>query len=136
MRTYPVGWINARLGEVRTMRLGAVLLALGLLLMPFPASLSTFTVCLVLVPIGTALLFPATTALVSHRTGKEEYGVQMGAQQTFRGIMAIVGPIGASYAYQYLGPGVPFFIAAGVVGIAAVLAWQVREGRARAPVAA
>src|SRR6266699_5786290 len=124
MRTYPVGWINALLGEVRTMRLGAVLLALGLLLMPFPASLSTFTVCLVLVPIGTALLFPATTALVNHRTGKEEYGVQMGAQQTFRGIMAIVGPIGASYAYQYLGPGVPFFIAAGVVGIAAVLAWH------------
>ena len=118
------------------MRLGAVLLALGLLLMPLPTNLSAFTACLVLVPIGTALLFPATTALVSHRTSREEYGVQMGAQQTFRGIMAIVGPIGASYAYQYLGAGVPFFGAAGIVGIAAVLAWQVREERARAPIAA
>ncbi len=127
MRTWPVGWINGWLGEVRTMRLGAVLLALGLLLMPLPTSLSVFTVCLVLVPIGTALLFPATSALVSHRTNKEEYGVQMGAQQTFRGIMAIVGPIGATYAYQYLGAGIPFFIAAAVVAIAAVLAWQVQE---------
>src|SRR5205823_15045563 len=36
MRTWPVGWINERLGEVRTMRLGAVLLGIGLLLMPLP----------------------------------------------------------------------------------------------------
>ncbi len=127
MRTYPVGWINGWLGEVRTMRLGAVLFAFGLLLMPLPASLSVFTTCLVLVPMGTALLFPATSALVSHRTSKGEYGVQMGAQQTFRGIMAIVGPVGATYAYQYLGGAIPFFIAAGVVTIAAILAWRVRE---------
>ncbi len=127
MRTYPVGWINGWLGEVRTMRLGAVLLALGLLLMPLPASLSVFTVCLVLVPMGTALLFPATTALVSHRTSREQYGVEMGAQQTFRGIMAIIGPIGATYAYQYLGAAIPFFIMAGIVAIAGILAWRVRE---------
>jgi len=108
MRTWPVGWINERLGEVRTM---------------------AFTFCLALAPIGTALLFPATTALVSHRTDRGEYGVQMGAQQTLRGIMAIVGPMGATAAFQYLGPAVPFYLAAGVVAVAAVVAWNVHEAR-------
>ena len=61
----------------------------------------------------------------------------MGAQQTLRGIMAIVGPWGATLAFQYLGPAVPFYIAAGVVALAAVVAWRVREEqRQAAPVAA
>ncbi len=127
MRIYPVGWINGRLGEIRTMRLGAVLLAIGLLLMPLPTTEWAFICCLVLAPIGTALLFPASTALVSHRTNRNEYGVQMGAQQTLRGIMSIVGPIGATYAFQYLGPGVPFFLSSGVVAVAALVAWRVKE---------
>jgi multidrug resistance protein len=129
MRTWPVGWINQRLGEVRTMRLGAVLLGVGLLLMPLPSTRSWFIMCLILAPMGTALLFPATTALVSHRTDRAQYGVQMGAQQTLRGIMAIVGPVGATLAFQYLGPGVPFYLAAGVVAVAAAVAWNVRQER-------
>ena len=129
MRTWPVGWINQRLGEVRTMRLGAVLLGIGLLLMPLPTTRWGFIICLVLAPIGTALLFPATTALVSHRTDRGQYGVQMGAQQTLRGVMAILGPVGATLAFQYLGPGVPFYLAAGVVALAALVAWNVRAER-------
>jgi MFS family permease len=98
--------------------------------MPFPATLWGFMACLVLAPIGTALLFPASTALVSHRTDPNQYGVQMGAQQTLRGLMAIVGPIGATVAFQHLGPGAPFFLSAGVVALAALVAWQVRDDRA------
>jgi len=133
MRTYPVGWINERLGEVRTMRLGAILLGTGLLLMPLPRTEWAFICCLILSPIGTALLFPASTALVSHRTNRNEYGVQMGAQQTLRGIMSIVGPIGATLAFQYLGPGVPFLIAAGIVALAALVAFRVNDTGASHP---
>jgi MFS family permease len=135
MRIHPVGWINEHMGEVRTMRLGAVLLCIGLLLMPLPSTLWGFIVCLILAPVGTALLFPASTALVSHRTDPNQYGVQMGAQQTLRGVMAIVGPIGATLAFQHLGPGVPFVLSAGVVALAALVAWRVRDERAAAPAA-
>jgi len=127
MRIHPVGWINERLGEVRTMRLGAVLLGIGLLLMPLPTTIWGFCICLILAPTGTALLFPASTALVSHRTDRNAYGVQMGAQQTLRGLMAIVGPIGATLAFQALGPSVPFLLAAAAVAVAALVAWRVRE---------
>ena len=140
MRVWLVGWFNERFGEVRTMQIGTVLLGLGLALMPLPAALvpaapamALFIVFLVLVPMGTALLFPASTSLVSQRSEKDEVGLMMGAQQTFRGIMSIAGPVGATLAFDAFGHGVPFLLAAGIVGVAFVLA--VREPR-HTPVAA
>ncbi|MGH7700400.1 MAG: MFS transporter, partial [Gemmatimonadales bacterium] len=139
MRVWIVGWANERFGEVRTMQLGTVLLAAGLALMPVPALLmptggavSLFIMFLILVPVGTALLFPASTSLVSQRAERDEVGLVMGAQQTFRGIMSIVGPVGGTLTYE-LGHGLPFYLAAAVVGVAWLLA--LREPRGQ-PVAA
>jgi len=129
MRISLVGWFNDRFGEVRTMQIGTVLLGLGLALMPLPAAVLVgtpamvlFIACLVLVPVGTALLFPASTSLVSQRTDRHELGLVMGAQQTFRGIMSIIGPIGGTAAFAALGHGVPFILAAAVVAVAGLLA--------------
>jgi len=122
MRATLVGYVNDRFGEVRTMRLGAVLLAIGLALMPIPRMLPLFVVFLALTPMGTALLFPASTALVSHRADRRELGLVLGAQQTLRGIMSIIGPIGATVAYATLGHGVPFVLAAATVAVALFLA--------------
>jgi MFS family permease len=127
LRIGPVGWVNGRIGEVRTLRLGAFLMVLGLTLLPLPKVFPVFVVALLLVPAGTAFLFPATTSLVSQRTEKHELGLTMGVQQTFRGIMAIIGPIGATLVYQALGHGVPFWIAAVVVAVALMLSSQVRH---------
>jgi hypothetical protein len=52
----------------------------------------------------------------------------MGVQQTFRGIMSIIGPVGATFVYQVAGHGVPFSIAAAVVAVALVLSWRIRQG--------
>jgi len=140
MRIWLVGWFNDRFGEVRTMQIGTVLLGLGLALMPLPAALTPgapgmalFIVFLILVPVGTALLFPASTSLVSQRTAKHELGLVMGAQQTFRGIMSIVGPVGATLAFDGLGHGVPFLLAAAIVAVAGFMAFRERR---EAPVAA
>lgn len=130
MRVSIVGWANERFGEVRTMQVGTLLLTLGLALMPLPpalmpmaAALPLFLLCLILVPVGTALLFPASTSLVSQRVQHHEIGLIMGAQQTFRGIVSIVGPVGATLSYE-LGHAVPFALAAGCVGIAGLLAMR------------
>jgi multidrug resistance protein len=140
MRFSLVGWFNHRFGEVRTMQIGTVSLLLGLVLMPLPAALLPptpalvlFIVFLALVPVGTALLFPASTSLVSQRTDKHELGLVMGAQQAFRGIMSIIGPVGGTIAFAALGHGVPFLLAAGVVGVAGTLAFRERREQ---PVAA
>jgi len=131
MRATLVGWFNARFGEIRTMQIGTITLLLGLALMPLPIAilppapaLVLFIVFLVLVPVGTALLFPASTSLVSQRTDRHELGLVMGAQQTFRGIMSIVGPVGATLSFATLGHGVPFLLAAAIVGVAGLLAFR------------
>src|SRR5258708_22889002 len=104
------------------MRLGAALSALGYALLPFASSVSLFLLCQALLPLGTALLFPANSALVSHRTDPHEFGLMMGVQQALRGVASIVGPVWAGLAYQYLGPRVPFFAFAGIIAGALALA--------------
>ena len=140
MRFGLVGWFNQRFGEIRTMQMGTISLFLGLALMPLPAALLppgaaivVFILFLTLVPVGTALLFPASTSLVSQRVPRHELGLVMGAQQTLRGIASIVGPVGATLVFDKLGHGVPFLIAAVVVAVAGRLAFRERPDE---PVAA
>jgi len=127
MRTAPVGWFNARLGEVRTMQVGTTLLFAGFILVPLAPTLPLFVGAQILLPLGTALLFPANSALVSHRADPDEIGLTLGVQQTYRGMAAILGPVYAGGAYQTLGQHVPFFISAGIIMVVAYLTLQIRE---------
>jgi MFS family permease len=79
-----------------------------------------------LVPIGTALLFPSTTALISASVPRAELGVTMGVAQTFAGIARSIGPVASNRAFQSLGQGWPFYLAAAVVGYVTLLAMGVQ----------
>lgn len=127
MRTAPVGWFNARLGEVRTMQLGTLLLLGGFILVPLAPSLPLFIAAQILLPLGTALLFPANSALVSHRAHHDEIGVTLGVQQTYRGVAAILGPVYAGWSYGTLGQHVPFYISAGIIIAVFYLTLRIRE---------
>lgn len=125
MRTLVLGPAVDRLGETGVMRLGTVALTLGLVLYPLPGSLGLLAVVIPLVPIGTALLFPATTALMSRVSNKEELGLTMGVAQTFAGIARVIAPLVATSAFQRFGPPTPFYIAGGIVALVGVLAFRV-----------
>jgi len=127
MRIGPVGWFNARLGEVRTMQVGILLLFAGFILVPLATSLPLFIGAQVLLPLGTALLFPANSALVSHKAHHDEIGVTLGVQQTYRGVAAILGPVYAGGSYQLLGQHVPFYISAAIIVCVMFLTLRIRE---------
>src|SRR2546427_1816392 len=110
----PICPVNDRLGEVRTMRLGATLYALGYALLPLAPSVPLFLLIQVLLPLGTALLFPANSALVSHRTDKHEFGLMMGVQQALRGVASVAGSILAGLGYPAPCRRVPVFGLAGI----------------------
>lgn len=130
MRSLLLGPIVDRLGESWTMRSGALLLAVGLLLYPIPHTLWAFAAVIPLVPIGTALLFPATTSLMSRHSDPRELGTTMGVAQTFAGLARVVAPIMGTTIFQRVGHGWPFSVAGGIVALAGVLALQVpREMR-------
>ena len=126
MRILLLGPIVDRLGERGTMRLGCVALILGLLL--YPAAHNIWVLAIVvmpLVPIGTALLFPSTTALISGQVPRAELGVTMGVAQTFAGVARSIGPVASNRAFQSLGHGWPFYLAAALIGFVTLLAMRV-----------
>jgi multidrug resistance protein len=129
MRSLLLGPIVDRIGETWAMRLGTGLLAVGLVLYPWPHSLWLLAVVIPLVPVGTALLFPATTSLMSSHSDPSELGTTMGVAQTFAGVSRVIAPLLATMAFQRLGHGWPFYLAGGVVALVGIMAFQVRVQR-------
>lgn len=125
MRSLLLGPIVDRIGESWAMRIGTVLLVAGLALYPLPRDLWTLALVIPLVPIGTALLFPATTSLMSRYSEPRELGTTMGVAQTFAGLARVAAPILATITFQRLGHGWPFYVAAGYVTLVGLLAFQV-----------
>jgi len=135
MRSLCLGPIVDRIGENWAMRLGASALAAGLFAYPLPANFWVLTLIMPLVPAGTALLFPATTALLSRASNKAELGATMGIAQTFGGISRMIAPVVATALFQRFGHSTPFFVAGGIVALVSLLAFQVQP-LPRAPEAA
>jgi MFS family permease len=125
MRSLLLGPIVDRIGETWAMRIGTVLLVLGLALYPVPRDLWTLALVIPLVPIGTALLFPATTSLMSRCSDPRELGATMGVAQTFAGLARVAAPVLATILFQRLGHGWPFYVAAGYVGLVGIMAFQI-----------
>ena len=125
MRSLLLGPIVDHIGETWAMRIGTLLLVLGLALYPLPRDLWTLAVVIPLVPIGTALLFPATTSLMSRYSEPGELGTTMGVAQTFAGLARVLAPILATITFQRLGHGWPFYVAGGFVALVGIMAFQV-----------
>lgn len=115
MRGILLGPAVRRFGEVGVTRMGALSLVIGLVVIPLPTSLWGLAVCVLFVPIGTALLFPATTSLVSRRARRSETGQVMGVQQLFGGVSRMLGPLWAGFVFQKIGIQYPFWIAAALM---------------------
>jgi MFS family permease len=122
MRALLLGPAVRRFGEVGVTRLGALSLVLGLAGIPLPAMLDLaphvrfglLAVVILLVPVGTALLFPATTALLSRQTSRDEMGQTMGVQQSFGSVARLVGPVCGGAIFE-INPRYPFWAAAAVM---------------------
>jgi multidrug resistance protein len=126
MRALILGKMVDRFGETGVMRMGALIVAVGLAGMPLAPTILALAGVMALIPVGTALLYPATSALVTHRAPKTELGQTLGVQQAFGAVARIAAPIWATAAFQALGAGVPFYIAGGIVALVGVLAFGVR----------
>ncbi|NJL28630.1 MAG: MFS transporter [Thermoanaerobaculia bacterium] len=122
MRGLVLGTLVRRFGEVRVLRTGALLLAVGMCLAPLAASPWGFLVAMVVVPTGTAMLFPSTTSLVSRYCEPEEVGQSLGVQQGFGGMSRLAGPLVAGAVFQFVGAEVPFWLGAALVFAAALCA--------------
>jgi multidrug resistance protein len=123
MRSLCLGPIVDSIGEAWAMRLGTISLMLGFFAYPAANDLWALGAIIPLVPVGTALLFPSTTALMSRASNPAELGVTMGIAQTYGGIARMVAPVISTFAYQHFGHTMPFYLAGATVALVGILAF-------------
>jgi MFS family permease len=112
VRSLVLGRMVDRLGEARLSRLGAVLLAAGLALTGLAHDGWILLIAFTLMPLGTGLLFPCVTGLLSQVVPLAQRGLYMGVQHTYGGVSRVAFPIAAGFLMDRFGVGVPFWISA------------------------
>ncbi len=127
MRSLVLGPAVRRFGEVRLMRIGALTVGCGLLTLPLATNFPQLALAVLLVPVGTAFLFPTTTSLVSGRAAENETGTVLGVQQMVGGVSRMLGPMWAGMAFQHLGVRSPFWIGSGLMVLAFFFSAVVRD---------
>jgi MFS family permease len=124
MRSLLLGAVVDRLGETGAMRLGTMILAVGFVASALAPSLWWFVLTIPATPIGTALLFPSTTSLISASSVASELGTTMGVAQTFAGIARVLAPVLGTIAFQRLGVDAPFLIGGITMSVVGYVAWR------------
>ena len=127
MRSLAIGPVVKRFGERRTMRLGAITIAIGMAMVPFARTIPELGLAVLFIPVGTALLFPTSTSIVSRRAPEDQVGMILGVQQAFGGTARLVGPIWAGAVFQYVGIRWPFWIAAAVMALGRLFVGRMDE---------
>ena len=133
MRSALIGPVVDRIGETWSMRAGTAALIFGLLGYPLARNLWMLALVIPLVPIGAALLFPATTAMMSRASDKSELGTTMGTAQTFAGISRVIAPLFSTMFFQRIGHSAPFFFAASILGLVSLMSFRIRTVPAAEP---
>lgn len=107
-----LGRLVDELGEATLSRVGVLCLAAGIALASVATRWPMLITGITLWPLGTALLFPCVSGLLSRVVPGNERGLYMGVQHTFGGISRVAFPVAAGFAMDHLGRGTPFALAA------------------------
>jgi len=118
-----VGRLAPRVGEGRLAAAGALLLALGLALVPVAVARPLLYLALGVLSAGSALATPSVYAVVSRRASAAQQGAALGITQTASTLGRIVGPTLAGFLIGTSGMRAPFWAGAvlGLLGMVAAL---------------
>jgi len=119
-----VGRLAPRLGEGRVAAAGALLLAIGLAMVPGVSARPLLYLALGVLSAGSALATPSVYASVSRRASAAQQGAALGITQTASTLGRIVGPTLAGFLIGASGLHAPFWAGAGLglLGMGAALA--------------
>ena len=116
-----VGPIVRRLSERRAALLGSALFGLGLVATALAPNLIMLCVALAVLGFGQGLAVPAVSALISIVAPLREQGQLLGVSQSLSALGRVFGPLWGGLALSRLGLGAPYFSAAAVVLLAALV---------------
>jgi MFS family permease len=127
-----------RLGETRLIVLGPALLGTAMLFIGLAHAWWVVLGACALMPFGFGVNNPSLNGLLSRAAPVQRQGAFLGLNQSMGSLARVLGPALAGFAFEHWGAGSPFFIAAGLLALATVLALthhrrfaaQFRPGRA------
>jgi len=108
-----VGRIAPRVGEARLAGIGALLMAVGLALIPGSRHVGHLYLAMFFLSMGSAASNPAILAGISRLTSSNLQGSALGLAQTAQNLGRIVGPLVAGGLYGSAGHNAPFLAGAG-----------------------
>lgn len=82
--------------------------------------------------VGVGITTPTLSGIVSNSVSDQEQGVMLGTVQSVAALTRIVGPLWAGFAFDWLGPGAPYWSGAILLGIAAAFVVSARPQRYQA----
>ncbi len=106
-----VGRMIARWMEERVIQGGLLLSALGFLGLILAYDLASLAVITAIIGLGTSLLGPALTSLISQRTPPDQQGTIMGVFNSYQSLGRIAGPLLGGIIFDLFGPQYPFVMA-------------------------
>ncbi len=115
-----IGMLTKRFGAASLTRAGALLIAIGLALMPPVHSMTLLLIALALFGIGSALFNPSMSGLVAATAAPHERGTVLGAYQSAASLGRVIGPFLASAVATATSLQWPFALGA-VVSLGGVL---------------
>ncbi|HEX6479378.1 MAG TPA: MFS transporter [Ktedonobacteraceae bacterium] len=117
-----VGRLVRRFGEHALLIAGLLMLAAGLILLPWSTNLALLFISLGILSVGEGAVTPTVSALLSFVSPAEAQGETLGFAQGVAGLGRVAGPLVAGSLFAMAGPGSPFLIGGILVALAVVLA--------------
>ena len=123
-----VGRLNKMLGEVRMTQIGVSITMISMICIPLIGGLAVFSIFLgvgVILAVGTGILNPAKSALLSRSVPANEQGSILGLNQSFSALGRAIGPTFSGFFYEIF-VGLPFYVAFGLFGIGTLLTFSLK----------
>jgi MFS family permease len=129
----PFGRLSDRMGRKPTIVFGLAICVVGLVGYGMANTFTFLLAASAVRAVGTAMMWPAATALLADTTPRARQGLVMAIYGEFENVGAMVGPILGGYAWQLAGISATYYAIALVVAIGVVVAAVfIRESRWRA----
>jgi DHA1 family tetracycline resistance protein-like MFS transporter len=127
-----VGRLAKRFGERALVRAGLALMGAAFVTAGVVPPLAIFLVTMGVIAIGSGLITPSLSGLVSVATPPDEQGGILGVYQSLGSLGRAVGPFLGGLVYDMVAPGAPLWMAGAVLLVAAIAAARIPvRGRAQ-----
>lgn len=116
-----------RFGEMKLMITGVFLLFAGLSIVPLTHALAPLLALITLLGIGSALVTPSLTSLISKFAGEGEHGSVLGVSSSFSSLARVLGPFWGGFIISAAGLSWPFYTGSLMLLAALFFALRVRK---------